>query len=146
KHVGNGRVDFWFESDKVIVIDITRSTTKKTVKEKWRRRDYHTDPRIDEVWIVINSDAFSEKDYADFRRDAPENVEIYHITEIFDMFGEPPRELKLELQKYEIIGFYDKEEVEKLYQEALAEGRDYLIERKEHQAKLGEWLEAQEGK
>jgi len=143
KKTGKGRVDLWCEMDKTIVIDITRASTKGGVTQKWRKRDYHTDPRVDEVWIIVNSDAFDDKDYIDFTVDAPYKVRVFHISEVFDMFGEPPREIKLELEKYAVSRFYNPEKAEKLYQEALAAGRDHIIEEKERQALLEKWMEVQ---
>ena len=146
KQTGKGRVDLWCEMDKTIVIDSLKASTKRGVTEKWRKRDYHTDPRVDEVWIVVNSDAFDDEDYIDFVVAAPYKVRVFHISEVFDMFGEPPREIKLELEKYAVSRFYNKEKAEKLYQEALATGRDYLIEKKEQQAMLDEWMKRKEEK
>jgi len=144
KQTGKGRVDLWCEMDSTIVIDITRASTNEGVTQKWRKRDYHSDERVDEVWIVVNSDAFDDSDYIDFNVDAPYKVRVLHISEVFNMFGEPPREIKLELEKYAVSRFYDPEKAEKLYQEALATGRDHIIEEKERQALLDEWVKEQE--
>jgi len=140
RKVGNGFVEIWIERDDAItIIDITRASTRKPVRDKWRKRDYHNDSHIDELWIVINSNSFNNRDFALFREESPDNVFIYHISEIFQMFGNPPNEIKLELEKLSLIRFYEKEKVERLFQEALLEGRDYIIPIKEIQKKMEEF-------
>jgi hypothetical protein len=126
---GSGRVEIWCEGNKVTVIDITRATTKSTVIEKWRKRDYHEDLRIDSVWIVINSDTFSIGEYAEFNRNCPDKVRVFHILELFDELGEQPeRELRLKLEAYSICRLNKRDFVRLIYQRALEEGKEHITE------------------
>ena len=111
------------------MIDITRAITKSTIIEKWRKRDYHEDPRIDNVWIVVNSDAFSIREYAEFNRNSPDNVRVFHILELFDELGEQPeRELRLKLEAYSICRLDKKDYVRLIYRRALEEGKEHITE------------------
>ena len=126
---GSGRIEIWCEGNKVTVIDITRATTKSTIIEKWRKRDYHKDPRIDNVWIVVNSDAFSIREYAEFNRNCPDNMRVFHILELFDELGEQPeRELRLKLEAYSICRLHKKDYVRLIYRHALEEGKEHITE------------------
>ncbi|MCK4476452.1 MAG: hypothetical protein KAU16_06965 [Methanophagales archaeon] len=126
---GSGRIEFWCEGNKVTVIDITRATTKSSIISKWRKRDYHEDPRIDNVWIVVNSDAFSIREYAEFNRNCPDNMRVFHILELFDELGEQPeRELRLKLEAYSICRLHKKDYVRLIYRHALEEGKEHITE------------------
>jgi len=126
---GSGRIEIWCEGNKVTVIDITRAITKSTIIDKWRKRDYHEDPRIDNVWIVVNSDAFSIREYAEFNRNCPDNVRVFHILELFDELGEKPeRELRLKLEAYSICRLDKKDYVRLIYRRALEEGKEHITE------------------
>ena len=126
---GSGRIEFWCEGNKVTVIDITRATTKSAIINKWRKRNYHEDPRIDEVWIVVNSDAFSIREYAEFNRNCPNNMRVFHILELFDELGEQPEsELRLKLEAYSICRLHKKDYVRRIYRRALEEGKEHIAE------------------
>jgi len=126
---GSGRIEFWCEGNKVTVIDITRATTKSTIIDKWRKRDYHKDPRIDNVWIVVNSDVFSIREYEEFNRNCPDNVRVFHILELFDKLGEQPeRELRLKLEAYSMCRLHKKNFVRLLYLRAMEEGKEHITE------------------
>jgi hypothetical protein len=126
---GSGRIEFWCAGNKVTVIDITRATTKSTIINKWTKRDYHKDPRINEVWIVVNSNTFSDRDYEEFNRNSPDNVKVYPILELFNELGEQPeRELRLLLEAYAMCRLHKKVLVRSLYQHALEEGKEHITE------------------
>lgn len=102
-------LEFICNIGKTIGIDVTNTDTKGVVSRKWKQKDYHKS--LDELWIVVFSDKFTEKDYFKLNKESPTNV----ITMSIDGFLEnldysTDMELQTKIDKYKKCTFRSKRE------------------------------------
>jgi hypothetical protein len=126
QNLEKGRIDFLFSNG--IGIDVTNSGTRRGVEMKWRNRRYQESKLVKELWIVVNSDAFSVRDYASMNNASPSNVKIYHMSEVFDLLGKPERDVQLRLEAYALMKFANRKDVFRLLDEAKKKGQNHIID------------------
>ena len=94
--------------NKIVGIDVTNTDTKSIVTKKWRHKDYYKN--LDEFWIVVFSNIFTEKDYDKWNCESPENVKVMSI----EMFANKinyyiDEKLQNKINKYNACNFWNKE-------------------------------------
>lgn len=63
--------------EKQIGIDVTNTESKFAVQSKWTKKDYYN--YLDELWVVVFSDSFTEEDYIIWNKTSPDNVKVMTI-------------------------------------------------------------------
>ena len=119
--LGHGRLEFVFNYfGKRIGIDVTNTKGSKlnaftTIKRKWRHRDYHLN--LDELWIVVHTDALTSNDYDKLNRISPNNVQIFSGHGIINKLKIPEETCDLvKLEKLKGCEFSTKEKMTGLNQ------------------------------
>jgi len=104
-------LEFVCNTNKIIGIDVTntKSQNGKNIYKKWLKKDYHN--YLDELWIVIFSNIFTESDYIKFNNDSPSNVKIMSIYTFLKELDYSLDELtKTKIDKYCLCTFHTKEQ------------------------------------
>lgn len=120
-------IEFICNTGKTIGIDVTNTKHKSgsQIRNKWRKKSYHL--HLDELWIVVFSNIFTEKDYFKFNEESPYNVKVMSIDTFL-------KELKIttdeniinKIENYKKCTFHTKEEfigINQLNQETLINTR-----------------------
>lgn len=102
-------IEFVCNTDKRIGIDVTNNTHEKCVSKKWTKKFYHT--HLDELWIVVFSDVFSQSDYHKWNQDSPDNVKVFSIYQFLEELDYSLDEYtKSKIDKYCKCTFHTKKE------------------------------------
>lgn len=64
--------------EKRIGIDVTNTESKFAVQNKWIKKDYYK--YLDELWVVVFSDSFTDEDYIIWNKNSPHNVKVMTIN------------------------------------------------------------------
>ncbi len=103
-------IEFVCNTGKTIGIDITNTKTKSTVYRKYTHKSYHL--YLDELWIVVFSDVFTDDDYLKWNQESPENVKVFSIHGFLDELDYSLSEdMKNKIDKYCSCTFHTKEEL-----------------------------------
>lgn len=72
-------LEFVCSVGKTIGIDVVNTKDKSghSIRRKYRKKNYHK--YVDELWIVVFSNIFTEKDYLKFNNESPDNVRVMPI-------------------------------------------------------------------
>lgn len=103
-------VEFVCDTGKKIGIDVTNNkTSKSSIVRKWTRKDYYK--HLDELWIVVFSDLFTNQDYNKFNYISPPNVKVMSIYQFIEELNYSLDEhTKSKIDKYCKCNFHTKEE------------------------------------
>jgi len=124
--IGRGRVDLYCEGlvGKRVAIDITTANAIENIIEKWTQRRYQDYPEVDELWVIVCSNAFDSKRCAELAGEVQknpqyQNVHVYHWTDLrnIKMMIIPPKIWKL-LEIYEMCTLKSREDCKKYWEEA----------------------------
>lgn len=102
-------IEFVCDIGRTIGIDVTNTDSKDIITRKWRQKDYHKN--IDELWIVVFSNKFTEEDYNEWNCESPENVIIMSIDNFLENLDySTDIELRTKVDKYKKCTFRTKRE------------------------------------
>ncbi len=103
-------IEFVCDLDKKIGIDVTNTSSRTSVTKKWRHKVYHE--HLSELWIVVFSDVFTEKDYINWNNVSPYNVKIFSIDKFIEELSISIDEnTKEKIDKFKQCSFRTKEEL-----------------------------------
>lgn len=105
-------IEFVCEINKRIGIDVTNTKTKSgvTIQNKWKHKEYHL--HLDELWIIVFSDIYTDHDYIKFNKKSPENVKVMSIeTFMEELQISIDENLQLKINKYNTCTFHNKDEL-----------------------------------
>jgi hypothetical protein len=107
-------IEFVCNTNKTIGIDVTNTKDNyNCVSEKWHKKDYHK--HLDELWVVVFSNSFSEKDYIIWNNNSPSNVKIFSIYDFLKELDYSVSEsLKTKIDKYTQCTFHTKEQLKEM--------------------------------
>ena len=103
-------IEFVCESNLRIGIDVTNTKNRggQAIRYKWSRKDYHL--YLDELWIVVFSDVYTEHDYIKFNKQSPDNVKIMSIeTFMKELQISVDKDLQLKIDNFNVCTFHDKD-------------------------------------
>ena len=101
-------IEFICETNRRIGIDVTNTERKEVVYYKWTKKDYYK--YLDELWIVVFSNAFDEEDYIKWNNESPDNVYIYSIDSFIDELQYDLDEAtKNTIEKYKSCTFHTRD-------------------------------------
>ena len=110
-----------------VAVDVTNTDYKGNLVKKWAERRYQDYPEVDELWVIVCSNAWDNKRCVDLTNEVQrdpryENVYIYHWTDLLGIKGMtiPPKIRKL-LEIYEKCTLENREECKKHWEEAKAQ-------------------------
>ncbi|MDD5453916.1 MAG: hypothetical protein PHW62_00250 [Candidatus Ratteibacteria bacterium] len=102
-------IEFICNVGRNIGIDVTNTESKKAVSDKWRKKKYYK--YLDELWIVVFSDSFSDTDYDRWNKESPENVKVMTIQDFLEELDYPIDEAtKCKIDRYCKCTFRTKDE------------------------------------
>lgn len=103
-------IEFICESKLRIGIDVTNTKNRsgQAIRHKWNRKEYHL--HLDELWIVVFSDIYTEDDYIKFNKQSPENVKVLSIETFMEELQITVDEsLQLKIENYNTCNFHNKD-------------------------------------
>lgn len=104
-------IEFVCESNSRIGIDVTNTKNRggHAIRHKWNRKEYHL--HLDELWIVVFSDVYTEHDYFKFNKQSPDNVKVMSI-EVFmeELQISVDKDLQLKIENYNTCDFHSKDD------------------------------------
>lgn len=107
-------IEFICSTNKKIGIDVTNTESKCVVSRKWTRKDYYK--HLDELWIVVFSDVFTQSDYHKWNQESPSNVKVMSIQQFIDELDYSTDEsTKSKIDRYCACTFHTKEEFKTKY-------------------------------
>lgn len=93
--------------NKKIGIDITITKRKDVVINKWTKKEYYN--HLDELWIVVINDIFTEEDYDILNRNSPENVYVMSIDNfIEELQYDLTESMKDKVENYKKCNFHNR--------------------------------------
>jgi len=105
-------IEFVCNTNKTIGIDVTNTMCRHSIYHKWTKKDYYK--YLDELWIVVVSDSFTEKDYTKWNNESPDNVYIYDIEEFCDELQlDLDETIKNKIDRYKSCTFHTREQYKK---------------------------------
>jgi len=105
-------IEFVCESNKKIGIDVTNTKNKDggSIRHKWKHKEYHL--HLDELWIVVFSDVYTDDDYIKFNNRAPENVKVMSVETFMNELGILIDErMELKITAFNACTFHTKNEL-----------------------------------
>ncbi len=100
-------IEFVCNTNKKIGIDVTNTRTRSSVYYKYTRKDYYK--YLDELWIVVVSDSFTEEDYIKWNKESPDNVYVYSIDDfIEELQYDLDEHTKNKIEKYKKCTFHTR--------------------------------------
>jgi rhodanese-related sulfurtransferase len=124
--LGGAKVDLYCEGleGKRVAVDVTTARSKTNIIVKWTEKRYQDYPGVDELWVVVCSNAWDSRACAELTKEAHRNsryrnVHVYNWKDLLDikMMTIPPKIWKL-LEVYEMCTLENKEECRKYWEEA----------------------------
>lgn len=112
KKLSQGNViEFVCNTNKTIGIDVTNTKSNyRNISRKWFKKQYHL--YLDELWVVVFSNIFTEQDYIKFNKQSPPNVKIFSIYQFLEELNYSLDEFtKSKIDKYCSCTFHTKEEL-----------------------------------
>lgn len=111
KLAAHNRLEFVCELGKTIGIDVTN--TKRpfgdSIRRKYIKKDYHK--YVDELWIVVFSNVYTERDYKKFNEESPDNVKVMPIeTFLAELDISTNEHLMSKIVAYNNCTFHTKDE------------------------------------
>lgn len=107
-------IEFICDGNKKIGIDVTNAERRSTVYYKWTKKDYYK--HLDELWIVVFSDVFFDKDYNKWNIESPSNVKVMSIdTLISQLQLTVDINMSTKIDTYKKCSFCTKEELKNYY-------------------------------
>jgi len=101
-------IEFVCNTNRKIGIDVTNTQTRGCIYHKWTKKQYHK--YLDELWIVVFSDVFSEEDYTNWNNESPDNVYIMSIDEFCnELQYNLDENTKHKIDRYKECTFHTKE-------------------------------------
>lgn len=105
-NTGNN-IEFVCNNNKKIGIDVTNTRSIFAVTRKYTKKDYCK--YLDELWIVVFSDVFTEKDYIRWNKKSPDNVYVMSIEEFCnELQYDLDINLKEKIEKYKKCSFHTR--------------------------------------
>lgn len=102
-------IEFVCNTGKQIGIDVTNTERKSVIYNKWTKKSYHN--YLDELWIVVVSDSFTQYDYTKWNYASPNNVKVMSIHQFLEELDYSLDELmKNKIDKYCACTFHTKDE------------------------------------
>lgn len=104
-------IEFVCGIGKTIGIDITNTKDKSgnSIRRKYTKKDYYK--YLDELWIVVFSNAFEKRDYNRFNNESPDNVKVMAIDDFLKELGVSTEErLASKIENYKNCTFCSKNE------------------------------------
>lgn len=111
KLVKGNIIEFVCNTGKKIGIDVTNTKQKTSagISKKWTKKIYHK--YLDELWIVVFSNIFTQLDYHKWNQDSPDNVKVMSIQQFIDELDYSLDEYtKQKIDKYCACTFHTKSE------------------------------------
>jgi len=108
-------IEFVCDTGRKIGIDVTNTKfSQVAISRKWTRKDYYK--YLDELWIVVFSDRFSEENYINWNKNSPDNVKVMSTNVFLDEldFSLSEKEKNM-FSMYNSCTFHTKEDFKKLY-------------------------------
>lgn len=84
-------IEFVCSNTKRIGVDVTNCRNEKSITEKWKKKDYYK--YLDELWIVVVGNCFTDTDYIMWNSKSPQNVYVISVDEFCN-------ELQYDLDEY----------------------------------------------
>lgn len=111
KKLNEGNViEFVCNTSRAIGIDVTNTKVKKSIRNKWVNKSYCK--YLDELWIVVFSNAFRDQDYIKWNQESPNNIKIMSIYQFIEELDYSLDEhTKNKIDKYNSCTFHTKEEL-----------------------------------
>ena len=97
---------------KTIGIDVTNSKSYfgNCVSRKWLEKDYHK--HLDEFWVVVFSNIFTEEDYKQWNNESPDNVKVFSIDDfLIELDYSIDEYTKNKIEKYKVCTFHTKDKL-----------------------------------
>lgn len=86
----------------------TKTKTGGVIQNKWKHKEYHL--YLDELWIVVFSNVFTDFDYIKFNNQSPENVKVMSIeTFMEELQISVDKNLQLKIENYNTCDFHSKD-------------------------------------
>lgn len=106
------RIEIICNTNKKIGIDVTNTkNNRRCISDKWIHKDYHK--YLDELWIVVFSDVFTEQDYIEWNNSSPPNVKVFSIYQFLkELDYSLDGNTKSKIDKYCSCTFHTKEELQ----------------------------------
>lgn len=104
----NGNIiEFVCNASKKVGIDVTITKRKYEVAKKWFKKDYYK--HLDELWIVVINNSFSDEDYIELKNKSPKNVYIYSIEDFCkELQHDLDISMKNKIDKYKKCNFHER--------------------------------------
>lgn len=100
-------IEFVCNTNRSIGIDVTNTDSRSNVIRKWKHKDYHKN--LDDLWIIVFSNKFAEKDYIKLNEECPENVTIMSIDDFLGNLDYSTNDyLRAKIDKYKGCTFRSK--------------------------------------
>ncbi|NHI91385.1 MAG: hypothetical protein EAX96_02705 [Candidatus Lokiarchaeota archaeon] len=109
--------------NKKIGIDITNAKYPRTVEMKWTKRMYHK--YVDQLWIIVVSDKWNEKQYKKWNQISPDNVTVVNYKNLVSFLNEIssgnvdfdiPHKKKIQLEALARCTFENREKIKREYE------------------------------
>lgn len=104
-------IEFVCEAKLRIGIDVTNTKTRNSssIRKKWRKKEYHL--HLDELWIVVFTDTFTDLDYIKFNKESPDNVKVMSVeTFMKELRITVDDNLQLKIDNYNTCTFHNKDD------------------------------------
>lgn len=110
KKLSKGNViEFVCNTNKIVGIDVTNTKQGRGIRYKYLKKDYHK--HLDELWIVVFSNTFSDQDYIKWNKEIPDNVRVMSIYSFLkELDYSLDESTKSKIDKYNQCTFHTKEE------------------------------------
>ncbi|MCK5012564.1 MAG: hypothetical protein KAS66_01990 [Candidatus Omnitrophica bacterium] len=121
-------IEFVCESNKKIGIDVTNTKNKDggSIRHKWKHKEYHL--HLDELWILVFSDAYNDIDYIKFNKQSPDNVKVMSIETFMEELGIIVDEkMEFKINVYNECTFHTKDELKQNMPEKKALSKIFKI-------------------
>ncbi len=106
-------LEFVCNTNKIIGIDVTNTKTSHCISNKYIKKQYHN--YLDELWIVVFSNTFTEQDYIKWNTESPVNVKVMSIYTFLKELDYSLDELtKTKIDKYNECTFHTKEQLKEI--------------------------------
>lgn len=119
-------IEFVCNAGRKIGIDVTNTESKGAVYYKWTKKEYQA--HLDELWVVVFSDVFTDADYVRWNDESPDNVKVMSVYDFLKELDYAADEaLKCKIGKYCECSFRTKDQLKiHLKQRRQASIEDYL--------------------
>jgi len=97
---------------KTIGIDVTNTKLSDGINviRKWTTHDYHE--HLDELWVVVFSDVFTEDNYKQWNSESPDNVKVFSIDSFLEELDYSVDEYtKNKIENYKSCTFHTKDKL-----------------------------------